>query len=111
VVPLSPAGPNAGRRRVRAALLLMLALPGGAYLYQGEELGLEEVQDLPEAVLADPTWERSGHTRRGRDGCRVPVPWSGTEPPFGFAPDGTPPCCPRLPVCCPSRGSRGSGAS
>ncbi|MGK3207279.1 glycoside hydrolase family 13 protein [Amycolatopsis sp. MEPSY49] len=77
-----------GRQRARAALLLMLALPGGAYLYQGEELGLEEVQDLPEGVLADPTWERSGHTRRGRDGCRVPLPWSGSEPPFGFAPDG-----------------------
>jgi alpha-glucosidase len=72
------------RRRARAAVLLMLALPGGAYLYQGEELGLEEVEDLPEAVLADPTWERSGHTRRGRDGCRVPLPWSGTAPPFGF---------------------------
>ncbi|MEU4253524.1 alpha-amylase family glycosyl hydrolase [Amycolatopsis sp. NPDC026612] len=63
-----------GTRRARAALLLMLALPGGAYLYQGEELGLAEVEDLPEAVLADPTWERSGHTRRGRDGCRVPLP-------------------------------------
>ncbi|OXM66059.1 glycoside hydrolase family 13 protein [Amycolatopsis vastitatis] len=73
-----------GRRRARAALLLMLALPGGAYLYQGEELGLDEVGDLPEAVLADPTWERSGRTRRGRDGCRVPLPWSGSEPPFGF---------------------------
>ncbi|WP_370962286.1 glycoside hydrolase family 13 protein [Amycolatopsis sp. cg9] len=71
-------------RRARAALLLMLALPGGAYLYQGEELGLEEVEDLPEEVLADPTWERSGHTRRGRDGCRVPLPWSGSAPPFGF---------------------------
>jgi alpha-glucosidase len=84
-----------GRRRARAALLLMLALPGGAYLYQGEELGLEEVEDLPEAVLADPTWERSGRTRRGRDGCRVPLPWSGTAPPFGFTPDGVPPWLPQ----------------
>ncbi|WP_290062867.1 alpha-amylase family glycosyl hydrolase, partial [Amycolatopsis solani] len=73
-----------GPRRARAAVLLMLALPGGAYLYQGEELGLEEIEDLPEEVLADPTWERSGHTRRGRDGCRVPLPWSGSAPPFGF---------------------------
>jgi alpha-glucosidase len=79
-----------GTRRARAALLLMLALPGGAYLYQGEELGLAEVEDLPEDVLADPTWERSGRTRRGRDGCRVPLPWSGTAPPFGFTGDGTP---------------------
>jgi alpha-glucosidase len=69
-------------------VLLMLALPGGAYLYQGEELGLEEVEDLPEDVLTDPTWERSGHTRRGRDGCRVPLPWSGTAPPFGFTDGG-----------------------
>ncbi|WP_329046402.1 glycoside hydrolase family 13 protein [Amycolatopsis sp. NBC_01488] len=89
VTRFAPGGDLAlGRWRARAALLLMLALPGGAYLYQGEELGLAEVEDLPEAVLADPTWERSGHTRRGRDGCRVPLPWSGTVPPFGFSPDG-----------------------
>ncbi|MDX6250754.1 MAG: alpha-glucosidase [Kribbellaceae bacterium] len=75
-----------GRRRARAAALLELALPGGAYVYQGDELGLYEVEDLPEEVLDDPTWERSGHTIRGRDGCRVPIPWSGTEPPFGFGP-------------------------
>ena len=73
-----------GRKRARAAVLLELALPGGAYVYQGDELGLEEVEDLPEEVLQDPTWKRSGHTVRGRDGCRVPIPWSGTEPPFGF---------------------------
>jgi alpha-glucosidase len=66
----------------------MLALPGGAYLYQGEELGLWEVEDLPEELLQDPTWERSGHTIRGRDGCRVPIPWSGDTPPFGFGPAG-----------------------
>jgi alpha-glucosidase len=75
-----------GRRRARAAALLELALPGGAYVYQGDELGLPEVEDLPEDVLDDPSWERSGHTVRGRDGCRVPIPWSGTTPPFGFGP-------------------------
>ncbi|MBW8792101.1 MAG: glycoside hydrolase family 13 protein [Streptomyces sp.] len=74
-----------GTRRARAAALLMLALPGGAYIYQGEELGLYEVEDLPESVLQDPTWERSGHTVRGRDGCRVPLPWTGDTPPFGFS--------------------------
>jgi alpha-glucosidase len=84
-----PADLALGRRRARAAVLLTLALPGGAYVYQGEELGLPEVEDLPENVLADPTWERSGHTDRGRDGCRVPVPWSGDEPPYGFSPEGT----------------------
>ncbi|MCX5328018.1 glycoside hydrolase family 13 protein [Streptomyces sp. NBC_00140] len=73
-----------GTRRARAAALLMLALPGGAYIYQGEELGLYEVEDIPEELLQDPTWERSGHTVRGRDGCRVPLPWSGDTPPFGF---------------------------
>jgi alpha-glucosidase len=75
-----------GLRRARAAALLELALPGGAYIYQGDELGLPEVEDLPEEVLDDPTWERSGHTVRGRDGCRVPMPWSGSEPPYGFGP-------------------------
>ncbi|SFI98693.1 alpha-glucosidase [Amycolatopsis sacchari] len=81
--------PELGRRRARAALLLMHALPGSVYHYQGEELGLEEVEDLPEEVLQDPTWERSGHTKRGRDGCRVPLPWEGTEPPFGFGTGGS----------------------
>jgi alpha-glucosidase len=85
-----------GTRRARAAILLMLALPGGAYLYQGEELGLWEVLDLPADVLDDPAWERSGHTDRGRDGCRVPLPWGGTEPSFGFGPpDGAPPWLPQ----------------
>lgn len=79
-----------GRRRARAASLLLFALPGGAYLYEGEELGLEEVEDLPTELLEDPIWERSGHTVRGRDGCRVPIPWSGTAQPFGFGTDATP---------------------
>lgn len=82
-----PADFGVGRRRARAAALLMLALPGGAYVYQGEELGLAEVEDLPEEVLQDPGWEQSGRTERGRDGCRVPMPWSGHDPPFGFSPE------------------------
>jgi alpha-glucosidase len=77
-----------GVRRARAAALLMLALPGGAYVYQGEELGLPEVEDLPDEALRDPGWEQSGRTDRGRDGCRVPLPWSGGRPPFGFSPPG-----------------------
>jgi alpha-glucosidase len=84
-----------GRRRARAALLLMLALPGGAYIYQGDELGLPDVQDIPEDLLQDPIWERSGRTVRGRDGCRVPLPWSGQEPPFGFTTDGVRPWLPQ----------------
>jgi alpha-glucosidase len=73
-----------GTRRARAAILYVLALPGGVYLYQAEELGLPEVEDLPEELLQDPTWERSGHTQRGRDGCRVPIPWKRGGPSFGF---------------------------
>ena len=75
-----------GTRRARAAALLMLALPGGAYVYQGEELGLNEVLDLPDEARQDPTFARTNGTIKGRDGCRVPVPWSGSEPPFGFGP-------------------------
>jgi alpha-glucosidase len=83
--------PDLGRRRGRAAALLTFALPGGVYLYQGDELGLSEVEDIPVEQLQDPTWERSGHTDRGRDGCRVPLPWEGDEPPFGFSPAGSAP--------------------
>jgi alpha-glucosidase len=75
-----------GLRRARAAVLLLLGLPGSAYVYQGEELGLPEVLDLPEEALADPVWERSGHTERGRDGARVPIPWTTEPPSFGFSP-------------------------
>ena len=67
----------------------MFALPGSVYLYQGEELGLHEVDDLPEAVLDDPVWDRSAHTEKGRDGCRVPLPWSRSGPSFGFGEDGS----------------------
>ncbi|MEY2754675.1 MAG: alpha-glucosidase [Actinomycetota bacterium] len=73
-----------GQRRARAAIMLMLALPGSVYLYQGEELGLPEVEDLPGEVMQDPTWARSGGTDPGRDGCRVPLPWSPEGPTFGF---------------------------
>ncbi|MFV9456435.1 glycoside hydrolase family 13 protein [Rhodococcus sp. NM-2] len=77
-------GGEIGTARARAMILVELALPGAAFLYNGAELGLPNV-DLPDSALQDPVWERSGHTERGRDGCRVPVPWEGTEPPFGFS--------------------------
>lgn len=64
-----------GTARARAGALLMLALPGGAYVYQGEELALPEVRDIPEDRLTDPRWAMSGYLDRGRDGCRVPIPW------------------------------------
>ena len=80
-----PVDVAAGTRRARAVALVLLALPGASYLYQGQELGLPNVDDLPEACLHDPIWERSGHTFRGRDGCRIPLPWAGDRPPFGFS--------------------------
>jgi alpha-glucosidase len=75
-----------GLRRARAATALMLALPGSSYLYQGEELGLPDSTDMPDDVRQDPSWPRSGHTERGRDGCRVPMPWEGDRPSYGFGP-------------------------
>jgi alpha-glucosidase len=78
-----------GTRRARAATLLSLALPGSAYVYQGEELGLWEVEDIPDELLADPVFERTDHLIRGRDGCRVPLPWQADAAGFGFGPDGS----------------------
>lgn len=74
-----------GVARARAATLLQLALPGTTYLYQGEELGLPEVFDLPGDARQDPIWLRSGGAELGRDGCRVPLPWTATGPTFGFS--------------------------
>lgn len=75
-----------GLRRALAATALELALPGGAYLYQGEELGLPDHTTMPDEARQDPTWERSEHTEAGRDGCRVPMPWVKDAPSFGFGP-------------------------
>ncbi|GGO64415.1 glycoside hydrolase family 13 protein [Nonomuraea cavernae] len=75
-------GGETGLRRARAATLLMLALPGSVYLYQGEELGLPEVSGLPEEYLRDPQRLRAPDS--GRDGCRVPIPWADLAPGFGF---------------------------
>ncbi|WP_307807089.1 glycoside hydrolase family 13 protein [Naasia sp. SYSU D00057] len=77
--------PEVGIRRARAASLLMLALPGSAYVYQGEDLGLPEVIDLPDEARQDPTWYRTGGERYGRDGCRVPIPWEAAAPAYGFS--------------------------
>jgi alpha-glucosidase len=82
-------GGERGLRRARAAALLMLALPGSTYIYQGEELGLPEVVDLPDEVRQDPAFFRGDGQEGTRDGCRVPIPWSGTEAPYGFGPKGS----------------------
>lgn len=75
-----------GLRRARAATAVMLALPGSAYLFQGEELGLPEATRLPDEARQDPTFARTGGESTGRDGCRVPVPWEGGVPSYGFGP-------------------------
>jgi alpha-glucosidase len=85
----SQADPALGVRRARAAALVMLALPGSVYLYQGEELGLPEVFDLPPQARQDPLFARTAGAELGRDGCRVPLPWSGTTPPYGFGSRGS----------------------
>ncbi|MCX4744484.1 glycoside hydrolase family 13 protein [Kitasatospora sp. NBC_01287] len=91
----TPTDPALGLRRARAAALLSLALPGSLYLYQGEELGLPEVEELPAERRQDPMHLRSGGTDPGRDGCRVPLPWAGAAPPFGFSPAGVEPWLPQ----------------
>ena len=78
----TPVDLELGTRRARAAALLSLSLPGATYIYQGEELGLWENENIPPDQYQDPMWARRGHSR---DGCRVPLPWSGDEQPFGFS--------------------------
>jgi alpha-glucosidase len=83
-----PVDNELGTRRARAAALLTMALPGSVYVYQGEEIGLWEVEDIPDERRQDPIWHRTGGADPGRDGSRVPLPWAGQEPPFGFSPPG-----------------------
>lgn len=108
-----------GERRARAAIMMELALPGSVYVYQGEELGLPEVVDIPWDKLEDPTAFNTNHgdSAKGRDGCRVPLPWDSSDEPqpayhgtfsefgtgasFGFSPshqsDGSAALDPHLP--------------
>lgn len=78
-----------GLRRARAASLLMLALPGSAYIYQGEELGLPDVVDLPDEVRQDPAYFRGAGQDGFRDGCRVPIPWTRDGSSYGFGNGGS----------------------
>ncbi|KQR75135.1 alpha-amylase [Arthrobacter sp. Leaf337] len=88
-----------GLARARAATMVSLALPGSAYLYQGEELGLPEHTTVPAEARQDPTFFRTNGVERGRDGCRVPLPWKAAEPGYGFASGftGSAPAAPWLP--------------
>ena len=81
-----------GERRARAAVMLLLALPGSAYLYQGEELGLQEVVEIADHQRQDPSFFRNPGVDQGRDGCRVPLPWDADQPHNGF---GGPPHLPQ----------------
>lgn len=89
--PASEDKPDAalGLHRARAATAMMLSLPGSAYLYQGEELGLPEVIELDDHVREDPTFHRTGGESYGRDGCRVPIPWEADAPAYGFSGTGS----------------------
>lgn len=78
-----------GLRKARAATQLMLALPGSVYIYQGEELGLHEVTEIAPDERQDPTFFRTNAAEIGRDGCRVPLPWTPDGPSFGFGPGGS----------------------
>ena len=77
-----------GLARARAASMLILALPGSTYLYQGEELGMHEPLNIPSDQMQDPQWFRAEGSI-SRDGCRVPMPWTSTGPSFGFGPGGS----------------------
>ena len=87
-VPDVAADDARGLARARAGLVFMLGLPGSAYLYQGQELGLEEVVDLPAESRQDPAFRRTGGQEGFRDGCRVPMPWTRDGASFGFSPTG-----------------------
>jgi alpha-glucosidase len=91
----TPTDLELGTRRARAAILLVAALPGTLYVYQGEELGLPEVEDLPTEHIQDPMHFQSGGTDPGRDGCRIPLPWDGEAAPYGFGPAGSEPWLPQ----------------
>lgn len=77
-----------GTQNALAATLFILALPGSTYVYQGEELGLHEVTDIPENQIQDPQYLRNNKIEKGRDGCRVPLPWKKTGSSFGFGTGG-----------------------
>jgi alpha-glucosidase len=85
---VSASDASLGRRRARAAALLLLGLPGSAYVYQGQELGLPEVLDLADEDRRDPVWYQTSGRDVGRDGCRIPLPWTASGPSYGFGTGG-----------------------
>jgi alpha-glucosidase len=100
LIALGDRNAETGARRARAAALVLLALPGSAYIYQGEELGLPEVTGIGDAARQDPRFRRTKGEYPGRDGCRVPIPWAPAGTGFGFSltSDGACPSAPWLPM-------------
>jgi alpha-glucosidase len=84
-----PLDREAGTRAALAATMFILALPGCTYMYQGEELGLHEVTDIPHDQIQDPAYVGNLYTEKGRDGCRVPLPWAKTGTSYGFGSGGS----------------------
>ena len=84
----NPLDMKAGTQAALAATMFLMALPGAHYLYQGEELGLHEVYDIPESEIQDPQYLKNNKVEKGRDGCRVPLPWSSGGSSFGFGSGG-----------------------
>jgi alpha-glucosidase len=83
-----PLDMKSGTQNALAATLFILALPGSTYMYQGEELGLHEVTDIPASQIQDPQYLRNNKIEKGRDGCRVPLPWTKSGTSFGFGSGG-----------------------
>jgi alpha-glucosidase len=84
-----PLDRESGTRAALAATMFILALPGCTYMYQGEELGLHEVIDIPHDQIQDPAYVGNLFTEKGRDGCRVPLPWNSSGPSYGFGTGGS----------------------
>ena len=83
-----PLDADSGTKNALAATVYILGLPGSTYMYQGEELGLHEVTDIPESEIQDPQYLRNLKVDKGRDGCRVPLPWTSSGSSFGFGSGG-----------------------
>jgi alpha-glucosidase len=68
----------------RTKMLLLAALRGSIILYQGEELGLPQV-DVPFERLKDPEAIANWPQTLSRDGARTPMPWSASAANLGFS--------------------------
>ena len=74
-------------QKISCLLLLKLetCLIGSSCVYQGEELGLEDVTDIPVEEMQDPWGVKFAPAFLGRDTCRTPMVWRGSRPNGGFS--------------------------